>query len=79
MARIWCGSAAVHLKEPMKVPGYPDSKDIRVPVKVRTEGEPAPSDEAILQEARQVMEACYTAEVVSVDKPIVDFVLWDNV
>ena len=78
MACIWCCSARVTVKEPMDVPGY-SGTTFSVPVKVRTESMKEPSSKSIIVQARDVMDKCYTAEVVTVDAPQTDFLLWENV
>ena len=79
MARIWCCQAGVTLKEPMNVPGYPHSTQITVAVKVRTESGKEPSDLSIIDAAKRLMDACYEAVVLSISRPMVDFLLWENV
>ena len=76
MATIWCCEASVTVKEPMTAPGYAGKTTISVPVKVRTESEVEPPDSAIIEEARQLMDACYDAEVISIQNPITNFLLW---
>ena len=79
MARIWCSDADVTLKEPMDVPGYPKSTRITVNVKVRTESEKEPSDKSIIDAAGRLVDACYPVTVLSIQNPITNFLLWENV
>lgn len=79
MASIWCCQATVHTKEPMNVPGLPESTTFSVPVKVRIENEKEPSDSSIIAQARELMNKCYTAEVLDVTDPHVNFILWEKV
>jgi len=76
MARIWCCQASVTVKEPMNVPGY-SGTTFSVPVKVRTNSEKEPGAPAIVEKARQLMEACYSAIVISIQNPITNFLLWE--
>jgi hypothetical protein len=75
MARIWCCQAMVTVKEPMNVPGYSGTQ-FSVPVKVRTESEREPSGDSIIAQARELMGRCYSAEVLNVNNPITNFLLW---
>jgi hypothetical protein len=75
MACIWGCEASVTLNEPMNVPGYPQSTEITVRVKVRTESEKDPPDSSIIEAARRLMDACYPIGVVSIQKPTVNFLL----
>lgn len=79
MANIWCCQAAVSLKEPLNIPGYPKSSEITLDVKVRTEGEMEPSGESIIKQAKNKMNACYSAVVLSIHNPITNFLLWEKV
>lgn len=82
MAKLWCCSARVEVKEPIKnVQGLEGKTIISVPVKCRTESddEREPSDKTILKEARSVVDACYDAVIVRVFDPITLFILWDKV
>ena len=67
------------LKEPMNVPGYPHSTLITVDVKVRTESEIEPSDMSIIDAAKRLMDACYSVVILSIQNPITNFLLWENV
>jgi len=78
MACIWCCQAKVTTKEPLNVPGYSGTEN-SVPVKVRTSSEREPTGEAIIAEARTLMDACYTAEVLDVSDPVTNFILWDKI
>lgn len=78
MACIWCCQATVTVKEPMNVPGLTGT-EFSVPVKVRTKSEKEPAAETILAQARELMDKCYTAEVLNVSNPITNFILWDKI
>lgn len=78
MANIWCCEAAVKTEEPMDVPGYPQSTDFTVYVKVRT-GDREPSDASIISAARNLMDSCYSAKVLDVHNPRTCFLLWEGV
>jgi hypothetical protein len=62
----------------MNVPGY-SGTTFSVPVKVRTESEKEPSDAAIIKQAQDLMDACYSAVVLSIQNPITNFLLWEHV
>lgn len=79
MACIWCCRAQVSLGKPLGVRGYPQSTGITVNVKVRTETEREPSDKSILDSARRMIDACYSATALSVHSPRSEFILWNNI
>lgn len=79
MARIWCCTVDVSLDKPMKVPGYPKSKDITVSVKARTETEKEPTDLVIKAAAKRLMDACYSVKVLKLSNPQTNFLLWDKI
>ena len=79
MASIWCCDADVTLKEPMNVPGYPKSTRITVWVKVRSESEKEPSDKSIIDAAGRLMDRCYSDVVLSIQNPVIRFLLWEHV
>jgi hypothetical protein len=62
----------------MNVPGY-SGTTFSVPVKVRTESENEPSDKAIIAQAQELMDKCYSAEVLSIQNPTTNFILWENI
>jgi len=75
MACIWGCQASVTLEKPMDVPGYPQSTEIIVNVKVRTESGRDPSDLSIIEATKKLMKDCYPVKVLSVQQPAVNFLL----